>query len=122
MKALQIEGLVSKHRVEGEDVYIIHPQRIGCPPFSGFVWFGGWFYVNEPVFLLMQIVCFFFGHKMSAQRVVYDPVHGESIEYACDVCGQVMYSGLAPQDIRATAALPKRFRVLHEIEGREGDE
>ena len=73
------------------------------PPFcrDSFLWYGFWFYLSHPFFLLQQLYCFFTGHIMKLRQEGYDSFYDAHVgEYACTKCGQDML--IVPEDRNKT--------------------
>lgn len=57
------------------------------PPFQPFVWFGWEAYLEDPAFLWQQIVCWFKGHPLQLDNIVFSDARRDIREFSCSRCG-----------------------------------
>jgi len=70
----------------------------------GFVLFPIEFYIDDPIFFFLQILCFLRGHRMERQEIGQHPGSPSPVGiYACSTCGQCLHIELEGEELRKYA-------------------
>lgn len=66
---------------------MIVPKRLKGPRFQPLLWFGWETYLEDPMFLWRQIVCWFRGHNLEKEQTTFEDERRRIDEYFCSRCG-----------------------------------